>query len=402
MWKYNLVFMEQVLYYIALFFVSLCSTWWIFKKVLKIAKLKNIVDNPDARKLQRVPVPVLGGIAVFFGIVVALTASRLMLESTTLFSIAGVMVIMLYVGTMDDILSLSPLKRFIVEIGVVLLLVYGNGYCLDNFHGLWGITSIPQGVAVPLTVFACVGIINAINLIDGVNGLSSGYCILACSLFGAAFVWANDVEAASLAILCVGALIPFFCHNVFGKKSKMFIGDGGTLMMGTVMSVFVLGALNGNSPLAEKVDPNFGLVPFCLAILVIPVFDTLRVMTMRILRGSSPFHPDKTHLHHLLFDLHFSHIGTTCVELFTNLFVVGVWYLSYRLGASIDVQLYIVIALGLLITFGFYKFARIQERKQTKVYHALTRIADKTHVSRKRWFECFTKLLDRHSEIETK
>ena len=394
--------MELTLYYLTLFAISLCSTWWIFKKVLKIAKLKNIVDNPDARKLQRVPVPVLGGVAVFFGIVVALTASRLMLESTTLFSIAGVMVIMLYVGTMDDILSLSPLKRFIVEIGVVLLLVYGNGYCLDNFHGLWGITSIPQGVAVPLTVFACVGIINAINLIDGVNGLSSGYCILACALYGTAFVWANDVEAASLAILCVGALIPFFCHNVFGKKSKMFIGDGGTLMMGTVMSVFVLGALNGNSPLAEKVNSNFGLVPFCLAILVIPVFDTLRVMSARIMRGTSPFHPDKTHLHHLLFDLHFSHIGTTSVELLTNLFVVGAWFLSYKLGASIDVQLNIVIALGLLVTFGFYKFARIQERKQTKIYHAVTRVADKTHVSSKRWFESFTKLLDRNSEIRSR
>lgn len=392
--------MNLTLYYFTLFAISLCATWWIFKKVLKIAKLKNIVDNPDARKLQRVPVPVLGGIAVFFGIIVALTASRLMLESTTLFSITGVMVIMLYVGTMDDILSLSPLKRFVVEIGVVLLLVYGNGYCLDNFHGLWGITSIPSGLAVPLTVFACVGIINAINLIDGVNGLSSGYSILACSLFAAAFIWAHDVEAASLAILCVGALIPFFCHNVFGNKSKMFIGDGGTLMMGTVMSVFVLGALNGNSPLAEKVAPNFGLVPFCLAILVIPVFDTLRVMTSRILRKTSPFHPDKTHLHHLLFDLHFSHLGTTWVELSMNLFVVAAWYLSYRLGASVDVQLYIVVALGLLITFGFYKFARAQERKQTNLYIALTRLADKTHVSRKIWFESFRRLLDRNSELE--
>lgn len=392
--------MNLTLYYFTLFAISLCATWWIFKKVLKIAKIKNIVDNPDARKLQRVPVPVLGGIAVFFGIVVALTASRLMLESTTLFSITGVMVIMLYVGTMDDILSLSPLKRFMVEIAVVLLLVYGNGYCLDNFHGLWGITSIPKYLAVPLTVFACVGIINAINLIDGVNGLSSGYCIIACSLFGASFILAKDVEAASLAVLCVGALIPFFCHNVFGNKSKMFIGDGGTLMMGTVMSVFVLGALNGNSPLAEKVGPNFGLVPFTLAILVIPVFDTLRVMISRILRKTSPFHPDKTHLHHLLFDLHFSHLGTTCVELSINLFVVAAWYLSYRLGASIDLQLYIVIALGLLITFGFYKFARTQEKKQTKLYLALIHIAGKTHVSRKRWFDSFRKILDRNSEIE--
>lgn len=387
--------MNQSYIYGILFAVSLISTWWIFKKILRIALDKNIVDNPDTRKLQRVPVPVLGGIAVFFGIVVALTASRMMFNPTTLFSIVGSMVIMLYVGTMDDILSLSLFKRFVAEIGVVLLLIYGNGFCIDNFHGLWGIYGIPNWLAVPLTVFSCVGIINAINLIDGVNGLSSGYCIFACSLFGVAFIWANDVETASLAVLSIGALLPFFCHNVFGMKSRMFIGDGGTLMMGTVMSVFVLGALDSNSPLALKVDPNFGLVPFCLAVLVIPVFDTLRVMTARIIHGTSPFHPDKTHLHHLMFDLHFSHIGTTVAEILANLCVVGAWFLSYKSGASIDVQLYIVMILGFLITFGFYQFARRQERNQTKIYHFLIKIGDLTYVDHKKWFASFTRYLDK-------
>ena len=385
----------MILYYLVLFSVALLSTWWIFKKILKIALLKNIVDNPDARKIQKVPIPVLGGIAVFFGIIVSLTFTGLFYETRTLFTIVGLMTIMLYVGTMDDILSLSPLKRFVIEITVVLLLVFCNGYSLDNFHGLWNIYSIPHWASVLLTVFACVGIINAINLIDGVNGLSSGYCITACTLFGGVFIWADDREAASLAVLCVGALIPFFCHNVFGKKSKMFIGDGGTLLMGTVMSVFVVCALNNESDIAAKVAPNFGLIPFTLAVLAIPVFDTLRVMSARIARGTSPFHPDKTHLHHLLFDLHFSHIGTTVTEILANLFVVGTWYLCFQLGASIDLQLYIVIALGLLITFGFYRFARVQQRKQTKVFYLLTKIGDWTHVGHTNWFERFRDYLDK-------
>lgn len=392
--------MQLYLYYSVLFVVSLCATWWIFKKVLNIAKLKNIVDNPDARKLQRVPVPVLGGIAVFFGMIVAFATAGVIYNVSDMFVMICVMSIMLYVGTMDDIIGLTPKTRFLVEILVVLLLIYCNDYSINNFHGLWGIYEIPQWVAVPLTVFACVGIINAINLIDGVNGLSSGYCIMACLIFGFTFLLAGDVNMASLAILSVGALIPFFCHNVFGKASKMFIGDGGTLLMGTVMSAFVINALKSDSLLASSSPDNFGIVPFALAVLVIPVFDTLRVMTARIIRGTSPFNPDKTHLHHLLFDLHFSHVGTTGTELLVNLLVIASWFVSYKLGASIDLQLYIVILMGLLITFAFYRFARTQERKQTKTYHWLTKVGDWTHVGHTTWFEKFRDFLDKGCKEE--
>ena len=384
----------MTLYYFLLFAIALCSTWWIFKKVLRIAILKGIVDNPDARKLQKVPVPVLGGIAVFFGIVVSMTAAGLFYETGSLFAILGVMTIMLYVGVMDDILSLSPYLRFLIEILVVLLLIFCNKYSLDNFHGLWGVYNIPIWLSVPLTVIAGVGILNAINLMDGVNGLSSGYCISACAIFAFAFIWADDKEAASIAVLSIGALIPFFCHNVFGKKSKMFIGDGGTLLMGTIMSTFVIGALNSNSPLASKVDPDFGMIPFALSVLVIPVFDTLRVMSMRIMRGKSPFSPDKTHLHHLLFDMGFSHIGTTVFEVLANIMVVLIWWISYKADASIDVQLYIVIALGFLITFVFYGFVRIIQKKNTSFFQFLQKVGRWTHVGHTKGFERFRKFLD--------
>ena len=387
-------------YYLSLFFIALVSTWWIFKKVLKIAVMKNIVDNPDARKIQKTPIPVLGGIAVFFGIIVSLTATGMFYETTSLFAIMGVMAIMLYVGTMDDILGLSPGMRLVIEILVVLLLVFCNDYSLNDFHGLWGIDRIPEWVAVPVTVFACVGIINAINLIDGVNGLSSGYCITACVIFAAVFIWADDKEAASLAVMSIGALIPFFCHNVFGKKSKMFIGDGGTLLMGTILSTFVIGALNMDSPLAEKVAPDFGMIPFTLSVLAIPIFDTLRVMSMRIIRKKSPFSPDKTHLHHLLLDLEFSHIGITLTEIASNLLVVAAWFISYRVGASVDMQLYVVIILGMLVTFGFYKFVRIQIAKDSRTLHLMQKIGRATHVGRKGWFEMFREFLDRNCDSE--
>lgn len=387
--------MDSILYYICLFFVSMISTWWIFRKILRIAIEKNIVDNPDARKIQRVPVPVLGGVAVYFGIVVALSFGGLFNEISSLFEIGTIMTIMLAIGTIDDIISLSPRTRFFIEIIVVLLLIYCNHCSINNFHGLWTINGIPSWIAVPLTVLACVGIINAINLIDGVNGLSSGYCIVTCTIFGFVFYSAGDISNATMSCIAIGALLPFFFHNVFGQKSKMFIGDGGTLLMGVIISSFVINILKADSLVSLKFGENFGVIPFALAVLAIPVFDTIRVMTLRIVRGTSPFQPDKTHLHHLLLDLHFSHIGTSIIEILSNTLIVFIWWVSYKLGASIDVQLYIVILLGFLVTFVFYKYARIQERKGSKVYSLLVRLGDWTHVSHTEWFSWLTRHLDR-------
>lgn len=384
-----------MIYYALLFFVSLLATWWIFKKVLSVAIMKNIVDNPDARKIQKTPVPVLGGVAVFFGMVLAIGITGIFYDIHSLFSIICMMVVMLYIGTLDDILSLSPILRLFIEIIVVLIIIFTNGYSINDFHGLWGLNAIPEWVAIIITVFGCVGIINSINLIDGVNGLSSGYCILACSLFGFFAFAFEDRFTTSLAFISIGALIPFFCHNVFGKKSKMFIGDGGTLLMGTIMSSFVINILHCDSKIALSVNENFGLIPFCLAVLAIPVFDTLRVMLARIKRGTSPFHPDKTHLHHLLFELHFSHIGTTGMELIATLAVVLSWFISYLLGASIDVQLYVVILLSICTTFGFYSFAKRQIKKQSRIYHAIIKLGDKTHVGHTPGFEKFRAFLDR-------
>ena len=387
--------MQQIVFLITLSLVALLSSLWIFKKVLRIAIEKNLVDNPDARKIQRVPIPVMGGIVVYWGIVVAMAVAGLVYDISLLFEMGCVMTIMLMIGTLDDILGLSPRIRFLIEILAVLALLFTNEYSINDFHGLWGIEVIPQWVSIPLTVFACVGIINAINLIDGVNGLSSGYCIVTCFIFSLVFYFAGNMKCAILAVICIGALIPFFFHNVFGKKSKMFIGDGGTLLMGVILSSFVINLLKESSEVALSMSENMGLIPFTLAIFAIPIFDTLRVMSLRIARGTSPFQPDKTHLHHLLLDLHFSHVGTTATELLSNLFVVLGWWIAYKFGASIDVQLYVVIILGMGITFGFYKFARIHERKQTKLYKALVKIGDWTHVGHTHWFEWLTRSLDR-------
>ena len=377
------------------FFTALLLVGWIHPRLVKIALLKNIVDNPDARKLQRTPVPVLGGVAVFFGVVIAIGCMSSVVDCSGLPVVIMAMMAMLYTGTMDDILSLSPGLRFVIEIVVVLLLIFVGGYCIDDFHGLWNLGRFSYWCAVPLTVVAAVGIINAINLVDGVNGLSSGYCIMACLIFGTLFFLAGEAPMTILAAVSVGALIPFFLHNVFGKTSKMFIGDGGTLVMGVVMSVFVIAILQNGSRVAAYVNPNVGLVPFTLAVLSVPVFDTLRVMSTRILKGTSPFRPDKTHLHHMFIDLGCSHVATTLAILGVNMFVVLCWWALEASGFSIAVQLYAVIAVSLLVTSGLYHFMQWHICRDTRFMRAMRRLGYKTHISRTGIFFWLQQVMDK-------
>ena len=341
--------------------VSLFVTTIMYPLVLNFAKRYNIVDNPNARKLQRIPIPVMGGVAVYFGILVGCLLLNSFIQSEfLLYGLLG-MTIMMMIGVWDDVKDLSPLFRFLIEISLVGAFMALTGVYIDDFHGLWGIHDLEPWLAIPLSIVSGVGIINAVNLIDGVDGYASGYGIFACICFGTCFwsVWSPLM--VSLTLIVIGALLPFFMHNVFGIRSKMFMGDGGTLMLGMVMTMFVFFSMSSIQRCDQLEDNNISLSAFSIAVLCIPIGDTLRVMMMRILRGRSPFSPDKTHLHHLFIDMGFSHLGAALFILLINLMVVLSWLLSWHLGASIDMQFYIVVGLGLLVTFGFYRFMKYQQ-----------------------------------------
>ena len=380
--------------FLLLFAVALVVTWIIYWPIYRIAREKNIVDNPDSRKLHRVPVPVLGGAAVFFGIVLGLGFFKTLLSFTSLFAVLTAMTVMLYVGIIDDILKLPPLLRLVIEIVAMTLMIYGTHYSMCNFQGLWGIKLLPTVFSVPLSVFVMVGIINAINMIDGVDGMVSGICIVACSLFGLVFFLAHEYSFAALAAVSVGALIPFFLHNVFGRESKMYIGDGGTMMMGTVLSAMVAALCKYRIDYPWFIDVQFGLIAFCIAVLSVPVFDTLRVMIYRMAHGTSPFKPDKNHLHHIFIELGFSHIGTTMTEIVLDLFVVAVWAAVWRSGASVSVQFYVTVAASILVTFVLAAFLKLALRKQGRGYRALKSLGEATHIDRKGFWLKIQKLVD--------
>jgi UDP-N-acetylmuramyl pentapeptide phosphotransferase/UDP-N-acetylglucosamine-1-phosphate transferase len=396
--------MENTTIGIIVALVSLAVSLMTYPLVLRYARAHGIVDNPNARKLQRVPVPVMGGVVVYAGILVGGLLLDFFLHSDILiYGLIG-MTVMMLIGVWDDMKDISAKLRFLIEILLVTMFILVTDTYIDDFHGLWGIHELPDGVAYPLSIVAGVGIINAINLIDGVDGYSSGYGMMASACFGIAFWTVWSPVMTSLTLVVIAALLPFFLHNVFGAKSKMFIGDGGTLMLGMLMTVYLFFAMSSNQQCDKLADEGIGLGAFTLAVLCIPIGDTLRVMTMRVLRGRSPFSPDKTHLHHLFIDMGFSHLGAALFIIFINFMVVLVWLASWKLGASVDVQLYIVIVLGLAVTFGFYRFMKVQQNggpvdeegypQGTKLWHLMYKVGNWTHREKKRSWRILKEIVD--------
>ncbi len=385
---------------------SFAAVHWIYFKILKLAKNKDLVDNPDARKLQKVPVPVVGGLAVFFGIIFgALMATCLLhtwqgellsggdLHFHHLLPVLMGMSVMLYIGALDDIVGLTPKVRFVIEILVILGLIFSTGACIDSLHGMWGVNDFTWWVAVPLTVVAGVGIINAVNMIDGVNGLSSGLCITYCLLFGTIFIIIGDVINAVLAFTMAASLWLFFVHNVFGHTSRMFIGDAGTMVMGILMTWFVINVTQNGSQ-TTLFDDQVNVVAMVVAFLAVPVADTLRVMAMRMAKGLSPFNPDKTHLHHAFVAMGISHSITTLSIIIINLIVVGVWALMVTLNVPLDCQFYAVVIVAAILVWGTYIFLNHEKTSESRKAQWLRHISVKTHLGKKEWWQRLSYFLD--------
>lgn len=390
---------------VLVFVVSLVTSMAVFPMALNIARKFNIVDNPNARKLQRTPVPVFGGVVVYSGIIAGWLVLMLFMNSVEISWGLGFMAVMMLIGTWDDMRDISATLRFLIEFMLVGAFIAITGIYIDSLHGLWGVYQLKPWLGVALSLVVGVGIINAVNMIDGVDGYSSGYGMLSCVCIALLYwhVWTPVIIC--LAIIVTGSILPFFLHNVFGRKSRMFIGDGGTLMLGMLLVVLAFYALSSKHyDLEGLVKKNMCITAFMLAVGSIPLFDTLRVMTMRILRGVSPFRPDKTHLHHLFIDMGFSHLGAALSILSMNAGVVLIWWLTWLLGASMDMQMYVVILLGIGVTFVFYKVMKNQQNggpldeegypQGTRLWHTAERIGNMTHRENKPFWRFMNRLMD--------
>jgi UDP-GlcNAc:undecaprenyl-phosphate GlcNAc-1-phosphate transferase len=302
-------------------------TFFSIPVIIEVAKDKKLFDEPDERKVHKAVIPTLGGLGIFAGFIVAtLMGVPPSMSHVLQYFMAAIMVIF-FLGIKDDILILSATKKFIGQLVAAGIIIKFGGVQITDMHGFLGFHAIPHTVSTLLTLFTIVVITNSFNLIDGVDGLAGCLGLLTSSIFGLYFLATAQLMYAVMAFSLAGSLIAFLIYNF--SPAKIFMGDTGSLLIGLLNSVFVIKFL------AVAADPSLGLPlesapAIGFAILIVPLFDTLRVVSIRIISRRSPFSPDRNHIHHFLLDLGFSHkmISLTCIS--TNIvFIALAYFLRY-------------------------------------------------------------------------
>lgn len=316
-----------------------------------LAYKKGILDSPGTRKLQTKPVPVIGGISVYLAAISSAAVINIFLPTDSLYMAIAAISIIFFVGLLDDLTDISPSKKFVYQIMIVIILFASNSYRIDTLNGLFGIYELPWYVSLILSLLTGVGLMNALNMIDGVDGLSSGIGICTCGFCGSYFLVHHDIVYAALAFTFLGSLIPFFFCNVFSHKYKMFIGDSGSLVMGMLAYIFSCQILHETDSLIGSKN-----VSLMVAIFAVPIFDTLRVMTMRMLAGGSPFKADKTHLHHIFVSLKLPHMLITMIILLMVISIEAFWFILFNFNLSVTAHTTIVLIFCAAMVWGVYLY----------------------------------------------
>jgi UDP-N-acetylmuramyl pentapeptide phosphotransferase/UDP-N-acetylglucosamine-1-phosphate transferase len=335
--------MEEVFYIALTFAMAAGIAYFAIPTIIKVALLKNLCDEPNKRSSTTKTIPTLGGIAIYIGFLLSLVIGSNGYPFMEVKYVIAAITIMFFIGLKDDILDISPRKKLAGQIISSLIIITLANIRFTNLHGFCGVQEVPYIVSIVLTLFVMIVIINAFNLIDGIDGLAAGVAILTSFAFGIFFYLEGHIEYCIMAVALIGTLVSFFRFNVFGKKNKIFMGDTGSLIVGTVMGVMLISFnemnVGINSPLALKNAPAVST-----AILVIPLIDTLRVFTLRLLNGQSPFHADRKHLHHRLLDLGFNHIQSTIILLTANLVFIILAVSLRDIGTTTAVTIIIPLA----------------------------------------------------------
>lgn len=290
--------------------------------LISLIKKFKLYDVPDARKEHAAPIATMGGIAIIAGMMTALFLwfpfSNGMAQISFFFSI----IVLFGLGIMDDLKNLSAKYKFVVQIAIAILIAL-SGIRITSFEGLFGITDLPITAQYTFTILAIVGITNAFNLIDGIDGLAGGLGFMSLVTLGIFLTICGDINTALIAFALSGGILAFLYFNF--NPARIFMGDTGSLVLGFVVAVLCIRLMQVNGAALNPAIPHTPV--FVASIVLIPVFDTIRVFTIRIWKGNSPFVADKTHIHHLLTNQGFSHAFAAKLICFMHGFILleGYW-----------------------------------------------------------------------------
>ena len=299
--------------------------------LIKVAREKGLMDLPeDPRKIHTRAVPTIGGVMIFAALLINVFFWLAIgpAPATEVFQAGSAMaactVIIFFMGLKDDIIGLAASKKLLVHLAVGLMLITAGGYKIQTFGGLFGIEELPEALSLFFSLFVYIVVVNALNLIDGVDGLAGGYSVIAMSAFAFWFLNTGQTSDAILALTMAGAIMGFLVFNF--APARIFLGDSGSLLIGLVAYALSTHVINTPQELVPDAWTGISKPVIAMSILAYPLVDTLRVFYLRAARGISPFSPDRNHLHHRLMMRTRNHAKTS---LFVYIFSLSILCIAW-------------------------------------------------------------------------
>lgn len=325
---------------------------------ITIAKLKNLFDDPsDERKIHTEKTPSMGGMMIFAGTLFSFLLWLPIDEIGVIKYLIPSLLIMFFVGMKDDIIGTAPVKKLAAHIAVAFIMVFMANIKLTSLHGLFGVKEIPDWAGIMLSIFTYIVIVNAFNLIDGVDGLAAGVGLIAATAFGLWFYYAGDWTYAVLAFSLAGALLGFLRFNF--NPAKIFMGDSGSLVIGFLFAVMAIELVEYDAQQElPNIIKNISKPILAMSILVYPLVDTIRVFTLRAIKGVSPFTADRNHIHHRLMDLGLGHKSTVIIIYILSLATISAAVFAQQFNPSYSFVVIIGMVLLLVQTPFLIKLKR--------------------------------------------
>ena len=358
---------------IIFFFGAYLLTYLTIPKIIKLVEYKNLMDTPNARSSHNKKTPTLGGVSFFYTLIFALFFLKDWCDyDEAIYFIPG-LTILFIVGLKDDLVVLAPYSKLLAQLVSVIFILSNEGFIIHSLNGFFGIYEIPFYVYYIVGAFIMITIINAYNLIDGIDGLAAIVGIVILIIYATIFYMTQEYFYLLISLTLNGCLIAFLKFNLSPRelKGKIFMGDTGSLIVGFIISILTLKFL-ALSP--EKYDSlpflieNIPLI--AISILIVPLFDTARVFTVRLVNRKSPLSADRNHTHHILIDyFKMSHRKASLLIGAFNLIFV---YLFIILGSASYNFWLVTVLVGAVIMLGYlfyrfdYSFANIRRKVRLK------------------------------------
>lgn len=331
--------------------LSFVITYFSVPTIIKISRRKNLMDEPGQRSSHLRKIPNLGGIAIFYSI--GICASIFAHEIFDLYKfLFASLIILLYVGVMDDIMVMRAYKKLIAQVLVSVVLVLGSDVRIRSFFGIFGVYELNYYVSVIFTVVTFIILINAFNLIDGIDGLAGGYSLLCSALFGISYYRLGEFNypLVILSVCIIGSVLAFLYYNLSHFRStKIFMGDTGSMLLGFLLAFMAVCFIDVFIDKKIPNTPRYHLKSapaIAVAILILPIVDTLNVIIIRFINKKSPFEADKNHIHHKLLSMNLTHRRSSFYIMCYYLMIVAVAY--YLRHIDVNLLLLVVLSLGFL------------------------------------------------------